>query len=55
MVLDIGCGEGYCARKLVDMDADFVLGVVSESMMQELVNKLVIAMNKLSWLEMQQY
>lgn len=34
-VLDVGCGEGYCARKVVEMGAARVIGVdISEGMVQ---------------------
>lgn len=34
-VLDVGCGEGYCARKVVEMGASMVIGLdISEGMVQ---------------------
>eukprot|EP00566_Odontella_aurita_P020921 CAMPEP_0113572204 /NCGR_PEP_ID=MMETSP0015_2-20120614/25968_1 /TAXON_ID=2838 /ORGANISM="Odontella" /LENGTH=359 /DNA_ID=CAMNT_0000475217 /DNA_START=84 /DNA_END=1160 /DNA_ORIENTATION=- /assembly_acc=CAM_ASM_000160 len=34
-VLDVGCGEGYCARKVVEMGASRVVGVdISEGMVE---------------------
>ncbi len=38
LVLDVGCGEGYCSRKFVEMGASFVLGVdVSPQMIQNAI------------------
>lgn len=35
VVLDVGCGEGYCARKVVEMGAELVVGSdISEAMVQ---------------------
>lgn len=38
-VLDVGCGEGYCARKVVDMGAARVIGVdISDEMISSAIN-----------------
>ena len=35
-ILDVGCGEGYCARKLADMGAKFIVGTdISKEMISQ--------------------
>jgi len=38
LVLDVGCGEGFCARKLVELGANRVIGVdISEEMIKKAI------------------